>query len=66
MAGAKRTESICLNCGFQIITDYPYHTTCPICGQPLINRKPVAVKAAVNKKKQRSKEANGTETGKIQ
>lgn len=42
MAARKQMESICTNCGFQIVTDYPYPQPCPLCGEQLIQRKPAA------------------------
>lgn len=60
MAGRKQTESICNNCGFQIVTDYPYVQPCPICGQQLIQRKPAAQPRA-NKKSKGAKKENGTD-----
>lgn len=59
MAGRKQTESICYNCGFQIVTDYPYVQPCPICGQQLIQRKPAAQPRG-NKKSKGAKKENGT------
>lgn len=55
MAGKKQTESYCNNCGFMIVTDYPYVQPCPICGEQLIQRKPAAQKAAGNKKSKGAK-----------
>lgn len=60
MAARKQTESICYNCGFQIVTDYPYVQPCPICGQQLIQRKPAAQPRA-NKKSKGAKNENGTD-----
>jgi len=42
MARGKQMESICTNCGFQIVTDYPHPQPCPLCGEQLIQRKPAA------------------------
>lgn len=60
MAGRKQTESICNNCGFQIVTDYPYCQPCPICGQQLTQRKPAAAPRG-NKKSKGAKKENGTD-----
>ena len=38
----KLIEHVCTSCGFSVVTDYPYHPTCPICGEPLISRKPAS------------------------
>ena len=60
MAARKQTESICFNCGFQIVTDYPYVQPCPICGQQLTQRKPAAQPRG-NKKSKGAKKENGTD-----
>ena len=60
MVSRKQTESICYNCGFQIVTDYPYVQPCPLCGEQLIQRKPAAVPRG-NKKSKGEKKENGTE-----
>ena len=60
MAGRKQTESICYNCGFQIVTDYPYVQPCPICGQQLIQRKPAAAPRG-NKNSKGAKKEHGTD-----
>lgn len=60
MAARKQTESICVNCGFQIVTDYPYVQPCPICGQQLTQRKPAAAPRG-NKKSKGAKKENGTD-----
>lgn len=60
MAARKQTESICYNCGFQIVMDYPYVQPCPICGQQLIQRKPTAAPRG-NKNSKGAKKEHGTD-----
>lgn len=50
MAKGKQEENFCTNCGFMVVTDYVYVSTCPICGMPLTKRKPPA-KTAADKKR---------------
>lgn len=64
MARGKQMESICTNCGFQIVTDYPYPQPCPLCGEQLIQRKPAAAPRG-NKNSKGAKKDNGTESNKI-
>lgn len=39
---AKQYEYFCNSCGFSFVVDYAYSPTCPLCGQPLISRKPAS------------------------
>ena len=59
MARGKQMESICTNCGFQIVTDYPYPQPCPLCGEQLTQGKPAAAPRG-HKKSQGAKKENGT------
>ena len=60
MARGKQMESICTNCGFQIVTDYPYPQPCPICGEQLTQGKPAAQPRG-NKKSKGAKKEHGTD-----
>ena len=61
MARGKQMESICTNCGFQIVTDYPYPQPCPLCGEQLTQGKPAAQPRG-NKNSKGAKKDNGTES----
>ena len=61
MARGKQMECICTNCGFQIVTDYPYPQPCPLCGEQLTQGKPAAQPRG-NKKSKGAKKENGTES----
>ena len=61
MARGKQMESICTNCGFQIVTDYAYPQPCPLCGEQLTQGKPAAQPRG-NKKSKGAKKDNGTES----
>lgn len=53
----SKTEHYCEACGFSIVTNGPYHPTCPICGEALGHRKPTStVEKTVKNKKQSAKE----------
>ena len=53
----KLIEHVCSSCGFSVVTDYPYHPTCPICGEPLISRKPASGAAKPREKNKNRKGA---------
>ena len=61
MARGKQMESICTNCGFQIVTDYPYPQLGPLCGEQLTQGKPAAQPRG-NKNRNGAKKDNGTES----
>jgi rubrerythrin len=58
MARGKQMESICTNCGFQIVTDYPYPQPCPLCGEQLTQGKPAAAPRGNKKSKGAKKNGN--------
>ena len=62
MARGKQMESICTNCGFQIVTDYQYPQPCPLCGEQLTQGKPAAARVVIKKNSKGAKKDNGTES----
>lgn len=58
----SKTEHYCSACGFSIVTNGPYHPTCPLCGEPLGHRKPTSAgKPAENKAKCKGEKNDGKE-----
>lgn len=57
MAKGKTKEHFCNSCGFSVVTDYPYHPTCPICGGELSHRSASGARKTSGRENKKSKGA---------